>query len=319
MNPERRAGCEFRVQGRTLSGVALRYGDIAPQHRERFEPGAFRDLPATVPINLQHDSSLIVAPAGMLTDGPRELRVRADLPSGSAALRLVHRGVLSGFSIEFHSRAERREGGIRVIERAELAGLALVDSPAYPASGAEVRARSGRTLRQRIPGGKNIECRCSGPGCKFARFMGEAMQEMFDTQWNRAATEVLAVRNGYAGPLASKSAGTVRASLDGDDAIVEVDLPTGPDGDAVVRAIEDTGAAVLARPYLDTDASDGTKEALRGAGEPDHVMVYRSARVRSIVVGATDARAGWPAPELIATPGMERAAPAPRGRRRAWL
>ena len=33
---EHRTGTEFRVQGRTLSGRALVYGDIAPQFAERF-------------------------------------------------------------------------------------------------------------------------------------------------------------------------------------------------------------------------------------------------------------------------------------------
>ena len=33
---ERRAGAEFRVAGRTLSGRVMTYGDISPEHRERF-------------------------------------------------------------------------------------------------------------------------------------------------------------------------------------------------------------------------------------------------------------------------------------------
>ena len=42
--------------------------------------------------------------------------------------------------MEFHALEERAENGIRVIERAELVGVGLVDTPAYPASKAEVRA-----------------------------------------------------------------------------------------------------------------------------------------------------------------------------------
>ena len=139
MEPERRYS-DFRVAGRTLTGTALRYGDIAPEFRERFVPGAFSDLPSVLPLNLQHDDSVIVVPEAMLSDGPRALEVRADLPEGSAALALVRRGALTGFSIEFHAREERSEAGIRVIERATLTGLALVDRSAYPASVAEVRA-----------------------------------------------------------------------------------------------------------------------------------------------------------------------------------
>ena len=44
---------------------------------------------------------------------------------------------------EFHARAERREGGVRIIETAELVGLALVAEPSYPASRIEVREGAG--------------------------------------------------------------------------------------------------------------------------------------------------------------------------------
>ena len=148
--PEHRAGAEFRVSGRTLTGKALVYGDLSPEFGERFEPGAFGPDVAAPVLNLQHDRGMVILPAGayVLTDSPHELQVRAELPEGSAALRLVKRGALNGFSVEFHAKAERREAGVRVIERAELAGLALVDQGAYPQSTAEVRARSGRTRRR---------------------------------------------------------------------------------------------------------------------------------------------------------------------------
>ena len=108
---EHREGVSFRVAGRTLSGRALVYGDVAPDFRERFEPGAFGEV-RTVPINIQHDPRLIVTDTALLTDTARSLDVRADLPAGSAALALVRRGALTGFSIEFHAKAERREAGI---------------------------------------------------------------------------------------------------------------------------------------------------------------------------------------------------------------
>ena len=137
--PEHRAGTEFRIAGRTLSGRAMLYGDVSPSFRERFTPGAFGTVPATIPVNLQHDSSIIVAERAVLADTPRELRVRADLPEGSAALALVRRGALNSFSIEFFAREERREAGVRVIERADLVGLSLVDEGAYRGATAEVR------------------------------------------------------------------------------------------------------------------------------------------------------------------------------------
>lgn len=142
MEPERRyAAFRASADGRTLSGRALVYGDVSPDFRERFVPGAFGELGA-VALNLQHDPSLVLVEAGSLelTDSERALEVRATLPEHSAAVQLVRRGALNGFSVEFLAREERSEGGVRVIARAELTGLALVDRGAYPQSKAEVRA-----------------------------------------------------------------------------------------------------------------------------------------------------------------------------------
>ena len=141
MSIEYRAGVEFRVAGRTLSGVAMRYGDVSPDFRERFMPGAFGEV-RTVDINVQHDPALVAVRGALLTDTARELRVRADLPEGSAALALVRRGALNGFSVEFKPKSERREAGVRVVERAVLTGLALVDQGAYPSA----KPRSGHVV-----------------------------------------------------------------------------------------------------------------------------------------------------------------------------
>ena len=140
--PEYRAGCEFRAVGRTLTGIVLRYGDTAPEHRERFEAGAFAPVP-TVELRLQHDPGIVILASGsfVLTDSPDALEVRAELPERSAVLALVRRGALNGYSFGFHAEAERREGGCRVIERAQLTEISIVDSGAYPGSRPEVRAR----------------------------------------------------------------------------------------------------------------------------------------------------------------------------------
>ena len=89
----------------------------------------------------------------------------------------------------------------------------------------------------------------------------------------------------------------------------------------MLRDIENTGA-VLIRPYVDRDLSEGEEEALRAA-YGGNVMVYSKIRIRSFVVGVTDARDGWPAPELVRTPDdlmpEGRAAAVPERRRRVWL
>ena len=317
---ERRAGLNFRVQGRTVSGTALRYGDVANmgRFREMFVSGAFAPI-GSVALNLQHDSQRVLARTGnglVLADGPRSLEVRADL-KGSAEHELVKRGALRGFSIEFRAKDQRYEGGTRIIESAELTGLALVDEPAYPESLAEARARSGRTMRATIPAGKRLECRCSGVQCKFAEIVGEAMQDMFDEVFVEAKRQIIAGFGSYDVPLASTATGTIRGRILADgDGEVEVDLPVGPEGDLVLRAHENSG--VIVRPHLDALASEGVEET--GAGG-ENTMRYTTASMRALLISSTDARAGWPAPTIVPTPGMDegRAGPAPRREVRWWL
>lgn len=128
---------ECRLDGGTLSGVLLPYGEVSAEFRERFVPGAFGDVGATVPINLQHDRAVQIGD-GELSDGPDALRVSLEVPM--AYRSLVKRGALNGFSVEFESVRESRESGVRVIESAILRGAALVDRGAY--DGARVEARS---------------------------------------------------------------------------------------------------------------------------------------------------------------------------------
>ena len=237
MIPEHRDGTEFRVAGRTLSGRALVYGDVSPDFLERFVPGSLAPVPA-VPLNLQHDSRTVLLEPGsfVLNDTERALEVRAELPASSAALALVRRGALSGFSIEFHAKTERREAGIRVIERAELTGIALVDHGAYPQSVAEVRrgggggrgSRGGRlgSFRGRVPANKRVECRCSPGDCTEALFEEGSFDSLVDDDDKR---DVLAVAGDYANAIGSRNRETVRfwQGKDGDlEFAVDVPNPT---------------------------------------------------------------------------------------------
>ena len=306
MTIERRAGYEFRVAGRTLSGVAMRYGDTSPDFRERFVPGAFGQVPAVLPINLQHDSAIVVAQRAALVDSPRELRVRAELPEGSAALSLVRRGALQGFSIEFRATSERRVAGIRVVERASLTGLALVDSGAYPQATAEVRARSGRTMRATIPSGRKMDCKCVGDGCQV-NFTEDALADAIGDGEGRTW---IAAFNSFDAPLGSAKRGTVRARMVGADVEVEIDIPDSEAGRAVLAAQADAG--VVVRPFVDRTAA----ETITDGG----TTVYTKAPIRAFIITSTDAREGWPDPELIPTPGMEtmRSAPVRRQSRARW-
>ena len=288
------------------------YGDTAPDFRERFVAGAFGPV-SSIDLNLQHDRSVVLVRGASLTDTPEALLVRAELPEAAAALSLVRRGALNGFSVEFVSRAEHLRDGIRIVERADLTGLALVDRGAYPAAKAEVRQKMGRTLRQRIPADTDLECRCSGAQCKWARIIPQAMQDMIDRAFREATSQVVSGLGSYSdAPLASVARGTMRGRvLPGGDGEVEIDVPASPTGQAVMAAHE--AAPLVVRPHLDLDLAESEIE-----GE---TRIYRTAPARGFVVSATDARQGWPEAELVATPdelAMAPEAPGPR-RRRVWL
>ena len=304
MTIEHRAGCEFRVAGRTLSGVAMRYGDVAPGFNERFVPGAFGEV-RTVDVNLQHDASLIAVRGAVLIDSPRELRVRADLPEGSAALQLVRRGALNGFSVEFKPQLERREAGVRVVERADLTGLALVDQGAYPAATAEVRARGDRggrlgTMRGRVPIDKEVECRCSPGDCTSAVFEAGSLDGAIDKN------EVLAITDKFADVIASKRREGVRFWR-GEDGGLEyaIDIPKTERGQALLDAMK--VAEVYGRPVLDRELSDVVVD---GA-----VARYQRAEVRAILLTPTDASKGWAPVEMTTTDKI--AALSKIGRRRS--
>ena len=144
---------EFReVSGRTIYGNAIVYGDISVRPggiKETFARGAFAPVEALDTIlHRQHERSRPIARTGggglVLTDSPERLEVAATMPEtqdGNDALTLAEKRILRGFSVEYNVRRQRFEGDTRVIERAALPGIGLVDTPAYGQSMiTEVRA-----------------------------------------------------------------------------------------------------------------------------------------------------------------------------------
>ena len=330
MEFERRfAGVELRAEGRRLSGTVMRYGETSPSHKERFEPGSIR-LAETIHLDLFHDPERAIAwhPGGglALDNGRQALTMQVVLPpipAADRALAEIRAGRVNGLSVEFRACSERREGDLRVIERAELRGIGIVRSPSYGGSRVEARARSGRILRAVVPVDQDLVCQCiaeggSASGCRaVVRMKTEVMQPMADMiarafEDARAGVQgrdVLAVHKNYSNPIASARRGTLRAAPGAEGLELEVDLPVGRVGDDVVAASENAG--IVARPLIDYEA-DGTEfvDTLEG-------RVVTKAHVRAFLIGSTDAREGWPDATIVYD--AERSTKAPTRRRRLWL
>ena len=176
---------EFRTEGRRLSGQVLSYGDVSPTHRERFLPGAFSF--DSVPLNYRHNQLCAIGwhPGGgvEIRDTEAALTMAAELPplpAADRALAEVRAGKLSGLSVEFIAEMEKRENGIRIIERARLVGVGLVDAPSYPGSVVEARRElrgpdldaerqfyhnQRRAVQGKMPLDVTADCRCMGKDC----------------------------------------------------------------------------------------------------------------------------------------------------------
>ena len=162
---------EVRAEGRTLSGMVMQYGDLSPAHRERFLPGSLiRD--GDTWLDLEHDVSRVIAWEGAglsFTETADALTMRAELariPLADLALQDIRSGKRTGLSVEFDAIEERREAqtGVRLIERARLAGVGLVAAPSYTGSRVELRAAPKRISKRIVNGkvvyGSLLACRC---------------------------------------------------------------------------------------------------------------------------------------------------------------
>ena len=147
MDGERLFAGELRAEGRRLSGTVMRYGDVSPSHRERFESRALLPVDHCL-LCVQHDESRAIAWTGGggldLEDDGSELRMVAELPPlplAEAALAMIREGEVDGLSVYFRAREERREGGLRVVSKALLRHVAIVKHPSYRDSRVEARER----------------------------------------------------------------------------------------------------------------------------------------------------------------------------------
>ena len=299
---------ELRQDGRRLIGTAVRYGEIAdntPVGPERFEPGAFAPIGDAI-LNVQHDRGRPLARTYggglVLHDTESELRVEAALPKtreAEDALALVKAGVLRGLSIEFHPLQERMDGNVRVIERAHLSGVAVVDSGAYPGSTVEARRRGGGrgsrggrrgSFRGRIPAKQRLSCRCGPDGCDEALFESGALDGALSKDQQN---DLLAIVGEYKDAIGSRKRGSLRFWNDGEGGLnYAVDVPNTERGRQFMETIETVD--VIGRPVLDMANSEFVREG--------PLARYAKARIRAITFGPTDVEQGW-APIVALKPG----------------
>ena len=151
---ERRFIAGLEVDGRTLRGRAIRYGDEAiiqtgfGQKRERFARGSFGDVAKLdTTLDLMHAPERRIARTGggglVLTQDGDDVLLAATLPETRDAddtIALVRAGVLRGFSIEFNAEHDEWQGDLRTVTRAGLPSIGVVDRPAFAsAQGIELR------------------------------------------------------------------------------------------------------------------------------------------------------------------------------------
>lgn len=131
--------CEIRESGGEFVGIVLVEGRASRDRRELFVPGAARWSSDGIAILDRHrGAELARAVPTRLADGSIEVR--------TPATKELRNAVNSGnrhMSIEFFPLAERRTAsGIRELTRAFIDGAALVKSPSYEQTRAELRSRS---------------------------------------------------------------------------------------------------------------------------------------------------------------------------------
>ena len=308
---------ELRAEGRRLEGIALRYGEISPSHRERFEPGAF-DLSGgpTRWLDYRHDRTRVLAHTEggglILRDSPEALLLEAELPAlplSTRALDEIASGTLSGLSIEFHATQESRDGEIRIVEKADLAGIGLVASPSYPASRVETRVAG--TLTASIPYDSPLACECYGRGQSGETGKGMTATVEFEEGSLELPDDLVAIWKNFAAPLASSRKGTLRIGPGASGLSIELDIPSTSWGDDIVTA--SAGVEIYARPLFDASEIEASEIVRNG----ETIARLSRVPVRAILVGPTPNSDGWP--EVDITPSEDRRVPFSRRERYAWL
>ena len=301
----------------TFQGVLMKYNSVGegPFGKEVFLPGSFGDLSqSSILLNIQHDRSRPIArtPDTMtLSDSNSALVLVAKPPPTREvqdAKLLVAAGILQGLSIEFNCKQQEMRDGIRVVSRAELVGVAICDKPAFSESTvearrAEARAMLGLRIRGIIPYGQISDCRCQSGNCNKVKILKDSFKDSLSED-----REILAQLGDYSKPLGSRKRGSLILTDTPAGLVVDSALPDSTAGRDLIA--EASTVPILMRPFFNQSESTFVEEG--------DVAVYSAMKLRSILVGPTDAAEGWPEAELV-TPQEARRADRWEGRRRVCL
>lgn len=116
-----------------LEGVLMKYGERARDRDERFSKGALHWPEGGVILNEQHNRQAPIMRFTPKVEGD-EVRISAALPDtqrGRDAATGIRNGTYRGLSVEFLAQTESWRGSSRTIDKAALAGAALVDDGSY--------------------------------------------------------------------------------------------------------------------------------------------------------------------------------------------
>ena len=307
---ERRSaiGSGLEVRGSRVGGVAMRYGDRASLGRgvsEVFAPASLRP-DADMLVNIRHDPGKVVSTAPAVQFLPDRVEVEFDAPP--AVLDEVRNGGLRHFSIEFRAQAEHFDTAsfTRTVKDAVLAGVALVDRPAYRGTSVEVRQDdlaafiAGGFAEHGLEGevwaaGKVAaevvqECKCLGQECTKVMFQPGAWQQSVEDATSGARD--IAAQAGSLGAqdiIASTAAGTMSLRTAPNGALLAA-LGGASKRTPAATALRESAPAAppLVRPIIDQELSDWVEEDMGG----ELVRIYSRVHLRSLLIKWADTE-GW--------------------------
>ena len=130
-------------EGVHLTGTILQEGRAGTARKELFTPQSLTWPAEGIPVRAEHLKGEVGrAVPTRHSDGSVRIKVRA-----TPEIRTAYQGGKKFLSAEFFALRESRSAGIREIESALLAGVALVSSPEYKQATAEIRTKSRRLTK----------------------------------------------------------------------------------------------------------------------------------------------------------------------------